>query len=226
FLATMSHELRTPLNSIIGFTGILLQKLVGPLSPEQEKQLKMVQSSALHLLNLINDVLDISKIEADQVTIANEEFEINQVFSQCIEKIQPLAKTKGLKLTKNIEHEPLNLVTDKRRVEQILINLLNNAVKFTESGEVVLKSKLDGQLLRISIKDTGIGISPENVHTLFMPFKQIDSGLTRKYEGTGLGLSICKRLVELLGGSIWVESEIGMGSEFIFTLPIHRSENE
>ena len=226
FLATMSHELRTPLNSIIGFTGILLQKLVGPLSGEQEKQLKMVQSSALHLLNLINDVLDISKIEADQVTIANEEFEINQVFSQCIEKIQTLAKTKGLKLTKNIEHEPLNLVTDKRRVEQILINLLNNAVKFTESGEVVLKSKLDGQHLRISIKDTGIGISPENVHTLFMPFKQIDSGLTRKYEGTGLGLSICKRLVELLGGSIWVESEIGMGSEFIFTLPIHRSENE
>lgn len=226
FLATMSHELRTPLNSIIGFTGILLQKLVGPLSPEQEKQLKMVQSSALHLLNLINDVLDISKIEADQVTITNEEFEINQVFSQCIEKIQPLAKTKGLKLTKNVGHQPLNLVTDKRRVEQILINLLNNAVKFTESGEVVLISKLEGQYLRISIKDTGIGISTENVHTLFMPFKQIDTGLTRKYEGTGLGLSICKRLVELLGGSIWVESEIGIGSEFIFTLPIHRSENE
>ncbi len=222
----MSHELRTPLNSIIGFTGILLQKLVGPLSPEQEKQLKMVQSSALHLLNLINDVLDISKIEADQVTIANEEFEINQVFSQCIEKIQPLAKSKGLKLSKNIEHEPHNLVTDKRRVEQILINLLNNAVKFTESGEVALISKLEGQHLRISIKDTGIGISPENVHTLFMPFKQIDSGLTRKYEGTGLGLSICKRLVELLGGSIWVESEIGIGSEFIFTLPVYRSENE
>lgn len=226
FLATMSHELRTPLNSIIGFTGILLQKLVGPLSLEQEKQLKMVQSSALHLLNLINDVLDISKIEADQVTIAIEQFEITQVFSQCIEKIQPMAITKGLRLKKNIEHEPLIVVSDKRRVEQILINLLNNAVKFTESGEVVLKSKLDGETIQISVKDSGIGIAKEDVQTLFMPFKQIDTGLTRKYEGTGLGLSICKRLVELLGGRIWVESELGKGSEFIFTLPLQRSENE
>jgi len=226
FLATMSHELRTPLNSIIGFTGILLQKLVGPLSAEQEKQLKMVQSSALHLLNLINDVLDISKIEADQVTILQEAFEINQVFSQCLEKIQPLAVVKGLKLSKNIQHEPQVIVSDKRRVEQILINLLNNAVKFTESGEVMLISEIDGQNLRISVKDSGIGITPENIQTLFMPFKQIDTGLTRKYEGTGLGLSICKRLVELLGGMIWVESEIGKGSVFIFTLPFHRSENE
>lgn len=226
FLATMSHELRTPLNSIIGFTGILLQKLVGPLSAEQEKQLKMVQVSALHLLNLINDVLDISKIEADQVTIANEAFEIMYVFSQCIEKIQPLAITKGLKLTKSIEHEPFLLVSDKRRVEQILINLLSNAVKFTEAGEVVLISQIEGENLKVSVKDTGIGITPENIQTLFMPFKQIDTGLTRKYEGTGLGLSICKRLVELLGGSIWVESELGKGSTFIFTLPLHRSGNE
>ncbi len=226
FLATMSHELRTPLNSIIGFTGILLQKLVGPLSLEQEKQLKMVQSSALHLLNLINDVLDISKIEADQVTIANEEFEITQVFSQCIEKIQPLALTKGLKLKKNIKHDSLVLKSDKRRVEQILINLFNNAVKFTESGEVVLKSELYGETIQVSIKDSGIGIAKEDVQTLFMPFKQIDTGLTRKYEGTGLGLSICKRLVELLGGKIWVESELGKGSEFIFTLPLQRREHE
>jgi len=226
FLATMSHELRTPLNSIIGFTGILLQKLVGPLSAEQEKQLKMVQSSALHLLNLINDVLDISKIEADQVTILSETFEITQVFSQCIEKIQPLAMYKGLKLSKKVEHEPIILVSDKRRVEQILINLLNNAVKFTESGEVVLKSKLVAENIQISVQDSGIGIGHENIQTLFMPFMQIDTGLTRKYEGTGLGLSICKKLVELLGGKIWVESELGKGSEFIFTLPIQRSENE
>jgi PAS domain S-box-containing protein len=225
FLATMSHELRTPLNSIIGFTGILLQKLVGPLSTEQEKQLKMVQSSALHLLNLINDVLDISKIEADQVTIIQEKFEITQVFSQCLEKIQPMALTKGLRLVKRVNHEPLILESDKRRVEQILINLLNNAVKFTESGEVALVSEIDGTNLRVSIQDTGIGISPENIQTLFMPFKQIDTGLTRKYEGTGLGLSICKRLVELLGGAIWVESESGKGSSFIFTLPLYWSKN-
>jgi signal transduction histidine kinase len=160
------------------------------------------------------------------VTLTHEEFEISQVFSQSLEKIQPLAVTKGLKLTKNIEHEPLVLVSDKRRVEQILINLLNNAVKFTESGEVELISKRDGQNLKILIKDTGIGIAPENIQTLFVPFKQIDTGLTRKYEGTGLGLSICKRLVELLGGTIWVESELGKGSTFIFTLPYLRGENE
>jgi signal transduction histidine kinase len=131
-----------------------------------------------------------------------------------------------LKLSKKVEHEPVILVSDKRRVEQILINLLNNAVKFTESGEVVLKSKLVGENIQISVQDSGIGIAHENIQSLFMPFMQIDTGLTRKYEGTGLGLSICKKLVELLGGNIWVESELGKGSEFIFTLPIQRSENE
>ena len=224
FLATMSHELRTPLNSIIGFTGILLQKLVGPLSNEQEKQLKMVQSSALHLLNLINDVLDISKIEAEQVTLNCEEFEISQLFSQCIEKIQPLAIARGLKLNTDIRHPDVVINSDKRRVEQILLNLLNNAVKFTESGEVRLISQQQSDCLQISVKDTGIGIAQENINSLFVPFKQVDTGLTRKYEGTGLGLSICKRLVELLGGKIWVDSESGRGSTFNFTLPLQRSE--
>ena len=226
FLATMSHELRTPLNSIIGFTGILLQKLVGPLGEEQEKQLKMVQGSARHLLDLINDVLDISKIEAGEIEIRNEKLEFEKVILKSVEKILPLAEKKGLKVTTGISSSIGEIISDQRRLEQVMLNLLSNAVKFTDQGEINIKSKvIDGQIMT-SVRDSGIGIKPENVETLFIPFKQIDSGLTRQYEGTGLGLSICKRIVELLGGRIWVESEFGKGSTFIFTLPIIKDKND
>ena len=226
FLATMSHELRTPLNSIIGFTGILLQKLVGPLSAEQEKQLIMVQGSARHLLELINDVLDISKIEADQLTITTETFDMGAVIQKSVEKILPNAEKKGLALSSKITPPVVELTSDRRRVEQILINLLTNAVKFTEKGTVHLISQIENNWLVTRLTDTGIGIKPDDVKTLFTPFRQIDIGITRQYEGTGLGLSICKRLVELLGGKIWVESEWGKGSTFTFTLPIKGSEYE
>jgi PAS domain S-box-containing protein len=220
FLATMSHELRTPLNSIIGFTGILLQKLVGPLSEEQEKQLKMVQGSARHLLELINDVLDISKIEADQIVLMRDEFDVCESIRQSIEKIRPLADKKGLQLQADTTPESVTIICDRRRVEQILINLLNNAVKFTDTGSVTVESRvLDGRL-KVAVKDTGIGIKDEDVQTLFKPFRQVDTGITRQYEGTGLGLSICKRLVDLLGGSISVTSEPGKGSSFAFDLPL------
>jgi PAS domain S-box-containing protein len=221
FLATMSHELRTPLNSIIGFTGILLQKLVGPLSAEQEKQLKMVQGSARHLLELINDVLDISKIEADQMTVSIEEFDIGVAIQKSVEKIMPLAEKKGLTLTTVIP-EAVNITSDRRRVEQILLNLLNNAVKFTEHGDVRLESQIEDDWLITRVSDSGIGIKPDDLQTLFTPFTQIDTGITRQHEGTGLGLSICKRIVEMLGGSIRVESEWGKGSTFTFTLPLKR----
>jgi signal transduction histidine kinase len=220
FLATMSHELRTPLNSIIGFTGILLQKLVGPLSEEQEKQLKMVQGSARHLLELINDVLDISKIEADQIVLMRDEFDVCESIRQSIEKIRPLADKKGLQLQADTTPESVTIICDRRRVEQILINLLNNAVKFTDTGSVTVESRvLDGRL-KVAVKDTGIGIKDEDVQTLFKPFRQVDTGITRQYEGTGLGLSICKRLVDLLGGSISVTSVPGKGSSFAFDLPL------
>ncbi len=222
FLATMSHELRTPLNSIIGFTGILLQKLVGPLSDEQEKQLTMVQGSACHLLELINDVLDISKIEADQIELSTEIFDMGAAIQNSVEKIMPLAEKKDLILTSTITPSVVNLTSDRRRVEQILLNLLNNAVKFTEHGQVHLECQIENNWLVTRVSDTGIGIKPEDLRALFKPFKQIDSGITRQYEGTGLGLSICKRLVELLGGKIWVESEWGKGSTFAFTLPLQR----
>ncbi|HEX7555869.1 MAG TPA: ATP-binding protein, partial [Leptolinea sp.] len=224
FLATMSHELRTPLNSIIGFTGILLQKLVGPLSEEQEKQLKMVQGSAHHLLELINDVLDISKIEADQIVISTEEFDVAESIRKSVEKIKPLADKKGLSLITEINPRNILITSDRRRVEQILINLLNNAVKFTDHGQVRLECRLENDNLLISIHDTGIGIKPEDLQTLFKPFRQIDTGLTRQYEGTGLGLSICKRLIEILGGDIQVVSEPGVGSTFSFILPIQRND--
>jgi len=222
FLATMSHELRTPLNSIIGFTGILLQKLVGPLSEEQEKQLKMVQGSARHLLELINDVLDISKIEADQIMLVTEEFDLCASIMSSVEKVKHPADKKGLKLITDLQPEKLTISSDRRRVEQILINLLNNAVKFTEEGSVTIKSRVMDGRVKVSITDTGIGIREEDLQTLFKPFRQVDTGITRQYEGTGLGLSICKRLVDLLGGSISVTSEPGKGSTFAFDLPLSK----
>jgi signal transduction histidine kinase len=222
FLATMSHELRTPLNSIIGFTGIMLMGLVGPLAPEQKKQLGMVQDSARHLLELINDVLDISKIEAGQIELAHHPFDMRTTIQKSIEKIAPLADKKGLAVTAVIAPPVDQFIGDRRRVEQILINLLSNAVKFTERGEVRIESQVEDGWLITRVIDTGIGIQPEDMDSLFKPFRQVDSGITRLNEGTGLGLSISKRLVELMGGSIQVESEWGKGSRFVFALQLER----
>ena len=220
FLATMSHELRTPLNSIIGFTGILLQGLVGPLLDEQRKQLGMVQTSARHLLNLISDVLDISKIEAGQLEIERRPFDAKESIHRVIEMIRPQATKKGIGLTADISEAVGMVNTDRRRFEQILINLVNNAVKFTLRGEVKLWCQTDGQRLVVQVIDTGIGIKTEDLTKLFLPFRQVDSGLTRKHEGTGLGLAICQKLMKLLGGQITVCSEWGVGSTFIFWLPV------
>ncbi len=219
FLATMSHELRTPLNSIIGFTGIMLQGLTGPLNPEQHKQMSMVQNSSRHLLSLINDVLDISKIEAGQLVLASSSFDLGLSIDKMVKLVAPLAEKKGFELQLNLSDTPLTITTDQRRLEQVILNLLNNAVKFTETGSVRIACLSENDHFLISFTDTGIGIAPEEIANLFQPFHQVDTGLARKREGTGLGLSICKKIIDMMGGSIEVQSNLGHGSTFFVRLP-------
>lgn len=220
FLATMSHELRTPLNSIIGFTGIMLQGLAGKLNEEQTRQLGMVEKSAQHLLSLINDVLDISKIEAGQLEVYCKRYNFRDSIHKIISVIQPLAAKKGLTLKTDVAPDVGDMVSDSRRVEQILLNLLNNAVKFTKQGAINMRCRVAGEFMEVSIADTGIGISENNFDKIFKPFLQVDSGLTRNHEGTGLGLSISKKLAEKLGGTLIVKSKVGEGSEFTLSLPL------
>jgi PAS domain S-box-containing protein len=223
FLATMSHELRTPLNSIIGFTGILMKEAPGPLNDEQKKQLGMVQNSARHLLSLINDILDISKIEAGQLKMNLQQFDLSEVIYKVVETNKPFADKKNLILTVSIDENINDITSDNLRVQQILLNLVNNAIKFTEIGTISINCFSFGGFVKIQITDTGMGIESEKIEQLFKPFMQIDTGLTRKHEGTGLGLSICKKLTEMLNGKIEVESKYGYGSTFTVTLPINKT---
>lgn len=223
FLASMSHELRTPLNAVIGFTGTLLMKLPGPLNPEQEKQLKIVQDSARHLLSLINDLLDLAKVESGKVEVHREWFTIHEILQDVYTGLRPAAEGKGLQFEVRPPQTGISLHTDRRALRQILINLTNNAIKFTESGTIHLQAmQPPGQeplRTRISVSDTGPGIREEDQPKLFKAFTQIQGNSHRRTEGTGLGLHLSQKLAELLGGHIEVKSEFGKGSTFTLVLP-------
>jgi len=217
FLASMSHELRTPLNSVIGFTGIVLQGLAGELNDEQKEQLGMAYGSAKHLLSLINDLLDISKIESGELKPDIREFNIAEAGIEIRDSLKIMAEEKELELIFNIPD--ISIFSDKRRFEQILLNLVNNAIKFTEKGKVEVKAVEKDENIEVMIKDTGIGIKKEDFHKLFQPFVQLEYTITEG-AGTGLGLYLTKNLVQLLKGKIQMESEYRKGSTFTFILPI------
>jgi PAS domain S-box-containing protein len=219
FLANMSHELRTPLNSIIGYTKLMLDGLEGEINEEQRQDLQTVYKNSQSLLALINDLLDLSKIEAGKVTVTNEAFAITELLDEVVPAIKWLAEEKGLTLEYSVTPTIDHLYADKAKTKQTLVNILANAVKFTEKGGIKLNiAEGDGEFI-FSVSDTGMGIKKEDLEVIFDSFKQVGPAQIAGFEGTGLGLAISKQFVEMQGGRIWAESELGKGSTFTFTLP-------
>jgi PAS domain S-box-containing protein len=221
FLATMSHELRTPLNGIIGFSEFLIDEKAGTLNTRQKEYLSDVLASGKHLLRLINDVLDLSKIEAGKMDIVAESFVMAAAVDEVCAVVSPLARAKSISLIRQVSEEVEEVILDRHRFLQILYNLLSNAIKFTDAGgEVTLSLDRVGETLWLKVRDNGIGISDADLPKLFLEFQQLDSGTGRRHDGTGLGLVLTKRLVELQRGSVSAESTVGKGSVFIVQLPL------
>jgi signal transduction histidine kinase len=224
FIASMSHELRTPLNSIIGFTGIMLQEMSGKINKEQRKQLTLVKNSANRLLALINDIIDISKIEAGKVEIAIEEFDLSLLAQEIKDSFAVALDKKELKLLLQTP-QMLIIKTDKQRTGQVLVNFVSNAVKFTDKGEIEIKIVKKDKTAEISVRDTGVGVKKEDMNKLFKDFSRIPIK-DRTIEGTGLGLYLSKKIANLLDGDIRAESEFGKGSVFTLTLPLKYKEEK
>ncbi|MEW6215038.1 MAG: response regulator [Nitrospirota bacterium] len=231
FIANMSHELRTPMNAIIGYTELMLDRVDGPINEEQGKSLKKVASNARHLLQLINDILDISKIESGKIELEIKELDLKWLIDSVIPTFEPLMTQKGLTLTVNIDEGLPLIYGDEERIKQILINLLSNAAKFTHRGGITVSAKLSERGIKpgeppifaeVCVEDTGIGIKEEDLGRIFDKFVQVDLTTIREYEGTGLGLSITRGLVSLHKGMIWATSKYGEGSRFCFTLPLKK----
>ena len=223
FLASMSHELRTPLNAIIGFTGTLLMKLPGPLNPEQEKQLRIVQTGAKHLLSLINDLLDVAKLSANKVSLNLEPVDCKALIEEVSATLELEARRKGLAFAVHVPTQAVALQTDRRALSQILINLVGNAIKFTEQGRVdVVLHELPmpdgGRSVQLRVQDTGPGIALQEQPRLFEAFSRVESADRRHHEGTGLGLHLSRKLAEALGGTLGFDSEEGRGSTFVLEI--------
>ncbi len=222
FLTTMSHELRTPMNSVIGFSELLKRKAPGELNEKQEHYIDNVLTSSRHLLRLIDDILEISKVEAGKIELLVEKISIDRIIDDSLILVEEKAASHNILIKKELDPGLDYIEADKQKIKQILFNLLSNAVKFSKNGggTITIATKKEGNMAKISVSDTGIGIKEQDMGRLFKEFEQLDSGISRKYGGTGLGLAITKKLVELHGGKICVESKYGEGTAFTFFLPV------
>jgi len=220
FLAKMSHELRTPMNAIIGFTRLVMRRCKNILPARQYENLEKILVSAERLLALINDILDLSKVEAGRMEVYPVSFALEALVDGCLRTVEPMVKTEKLRLVREIETGLPPLFTDQDRLQQILINLLSNAVKFTEEGTITVTARRRDGEIAIAVADTGIGIPAEALERIFEEFHQVDNSTTRQYSGTGLGLSISRHFARLLGGDITVQSTIGVGSTFTVIIPL------
>ncbi|MEM7347119.1 MAG: ATP-binding protein, partial [Chloroflexota bacterium] len=223
FLTSMSHELRTPLNSIIGFADVIIQGIDGDIPDMALNDVKLIYNSGQHLLALINDILDLSKIEAGQMELVREPLSITEVTKDVLSSASSLVKDKPVEIFANVTDNLPPVYADKLRLHQVLLNLVSNAAKFTEKGEIVINASIPEETpdrMYLSVADTGIGIPAEKLETIFDRFQQADSSTTRKYGGTGLGLAICRQLIEMHSGELAVHSEVDVGSEFYFTVPL------
>ncbi len=220
FLANMSHELRTPLNAILGYTELILDSIYGEPTEKMRTVLERLQANGKHLLGLINDVLDLSKIEAGQLTLSLDDYSLSDVVHGVVSAVEPLAAEKRLAFKAEVAPDLPTGRGDGRRLSQVLLNLVGNAIKFTDKGEVAIRASATNGAFTVAVCDTGPGIPAADQAKIFEEFQQADSSITRKKGGTGLGLSIAKRIIEMHGGRIWVESEPGKGSTFYFSLPV------
>jgi signal transduction histidine kinase len=221
FLSYMSHEFRTPLTSMTSIAGILLSRLDGPLTPEQQKQVEFIRGSTRELTEMVNDLLDLAKVEAGRITISPEWFEMVDLFAALRGMFKPIVASTSVSLVFDEPESEIKLYSDDKKVSQILRNFISNALKFTPQGEVRVSARmLDAGHVEFSVTDTGIGIAPEHIPNLFADFVQIDGRLQKRLRGTGLGLSLARKFAELLGGRVAVESELGRGSRFSVVLPV------
>ena len=225
FLANMSHELRTPLNAVIGFSEVLIERMFGEVNAKQEEYLQDILASGRHLLSLINDILDLSKIEAGRMELELADFHLPQAIDNAVTLVRERAMRRGITLEVAVDDRLGALRGDERKVKQVLLNLLANAIKFTpEGGRVEVRAAAANGVAEIAVSDTGVGIAFEDQEAVFEEFRQVGTDYAKKHEGTGLGLTLSRKFVELHGGKIWVKSQVRQGSTFTFTLPLKRDK--